>query len=122
MRKALQPKRDPNRNRHGFRGTPPHASFSLAELPDDALLTEHEAAAVGRFSTNTLSAWRRRPNHPLQWELVGGKYIRYRAGNLKAYLALPRKERPRRARTHKSELSVAPEEGARRNDLQGADQ
>ena len=49
------PDPDQERDRHGFRGTPPPAKFSLAELPDDALLTEQETAAVGRWSTNTLS-------------------------------------------------------------------
>ena len=96
MRKALL-KRDPNqkRDRHGFRGTPPPASFSLQALPDDAQLTEHEVAAVGRWSTNTVAAWRRQPDHPLRWELVAGRFVRYRAGDLKTYMATPAKRRAR---------------------------
>src|SRR5262245_50336662 len=81
------------RDRHGFRGTPPPASFSLAELPDDAQLTEGEVAAVGRWSTNTVANWRRQPDHPLEWERVAGKFIRYRAGKLKAFIATPYKRR-----------------------------
>jgi hypothetical protein len=79
--------REQKRDRHGFRGTPPPASFSLADLPDDALLTEYEVAAVGRWSTNTLAAWRRQPGHALEWELLAGKYVRCRAGNLKRYMS-----------------------------------
>jgi hypothetical protein len=97
MRRAsLLPKRDPNkRDRHGFRGTPPPASFSLQALPDDAQLTEAEVAAIGRWSTNTVAQWRRQPNHPLRWELVAGRFVRYRAGDLKTYIATPSKRRPR---------------------------
>jgi hypothetical protein len=84
---STTPKREQKRDRHGFRGTPPPASFSLRDLPDDALLTEHEVASVGRWSTNTLASWRRQPSHPLTWELVAGKYVRYRAGALKRYMA-----------------------------------
>jgi hypothetical protein len=94
MRKAL-PKRDLERDRHGFRGTPPPASFSLQELPDDAQLTEGEVAAVGRWSTNTVAAWRRQPNHPLQWQNIAGGFIRYRAGDLKTFMALPPRRRGR---------------------------
>jgi hypothetical protein len=103
MRTPLPPKRkqDPKRDRHGFRGTPPPASFSLQTLPDDAQLTEYEVASIGRWSTNTLASWRRKPNHPLRWELVAGKYVRYRAGDLKAFMALPsrRKAAPPKWRT-----------------------
>ena len=84
---------DQDRDRHGFRGTPPPASFDLEALPDSTLLTEQETAAVGRWSTNTLGAWRRQPNHPLKWELVAGKFVRYRVGDVKRYLAPPEKRR-----------------------------
>jgi hypothetical protein len=43
--------------------------------------------------TNTVAAWRRKPDHPLKWELVTGKFVRYRAGDLKRYMALPAKRR-----------------------------
>jgi hypothetical protein len=84
-----------NRDRHGFRGTPPPASFSLQDLPDDAQLTEGEVASVGRWSISTVASWRRQPDHPLQWERVAGKFIRYRAGKLKAFMAMPAKRRLR---------------------------
>jgi len=110
MRKALlQRDLNPKRDRHGFRGTPPPASFSLAELPDDAQLTEAEVAAIGRWSTNTVASWRRQPDHPLRWELVAGKYVRYRAGDLKTFIATPPKRRAtvspkRRARAEQHQL------------------
>src|SRR5262249_37367763 len=44
----------PRRSRGGFRGRPPPPTFDFDELADSALLTETEAAAVGRWSTNTL--------------------------------------------------------------------
>ena len=50
----------PRRSRGGFRGRPPPPSFDFEELPDSTLLTEIEAAAVGRWSSNTLSTWRKR--------------------------------------------------------------
>jgi len=81
------------RDRHGFRGIPPPASFSLAELPDDAQLTEGEVAAVGRWSTNTVANWRRHPGHPLEWEYVAGGFIRYRAGKVRTFMATPYKRR-----------------------------
>jgi hypothetical protein len=80
------------RDRHGFRGTPPPVSFSLRDLPDDAQLTEYEVAAIGRWSTNTVAAWRRQPDHPLTWRLVAGRHVRYRVGDLKSYMAAPAKK------------------------------
>jgi hypothetical protein len=104
--------RDSN-DRHGFRGTPPPASFSLAELPDDVLLTEYETAAVGRWSTNSLAAWRRQPGHPLKWELAAGRFVRYRAGDLKHYIATPSKRRGRGPSKRRPEQSSASEIGTR---------
>jgi hypothetical protein len=79
-------------------------------VPDDVQLTEGEVATVGRWSTNTVAAWRRRrPVHPLPWFLVAGKYVRYRAGDLKTYMTgVLRQKRPR---------SVTPKRRAR-SDLQ----
>jgi hypothetical protein len=51
-------------------GIPSHVSFNLLEIPDDALLTDVDVAAVGRWSTNTVAAWRQKPDHPLPWFLV----------------------------------------------------
>ena len=90
MRKKRPPD-DPNRERHGFRGVPPPATFSLATLPDDALLTTIEVAAVLRGSTNTLDVWRTDPDHPLQWISLPSGFVRYTAGALRAYLALGRR-------------------------------
>src|SRR5262245_24284686 len=84
-----------NRDRHGFRGTPPPPTFSLADLPDDALLTEFETASVGRWSTNTVGRWRQQPGHPLEWELVAGKYVRYRVGNVKRFMAAGPRRTPK---------------------------
>jgi hypothetical protein len=70
---------------------PPPATFSLATLPDDALLTTIEVAAVLRGSTNTLDVWRTDPDHPLQWISLPSGFVRYTAGALRAYLALGRR-------------------------------
>src|SRR5262245_49673929 len=78
---------NPKRSHHGFRGTPPPATFSVGALADDALLTEYETAAIGRWSTNTLGRWRQQPGHALEWELVAGKYVRYRVGSVKRFMA-----------------------------------
>ena len=80
------------RDHHGDRTTPPPAQFSLAELPDDALLTQREIAAVLRVAVSTVETWRRR-GHSLKWARVGSGLIRYRAGDLRHFLAsgAPRK-------------------------------
>jgi hypothetical protein len=93
MRRKAEPsasmnKPEPTRDRHGFRGVPPPAEFSLMVLPHDALLTEREVAAVLRLSTNSLGAWRRRPSHPLAWEALPGGFVRYRAGDVREYLRM----------------------------------
>jgi hypothetical protein len=87
MRKALVAKQDKERDRHGFRGVPSPPSFSLKDLPDDTQLTEREVAGYGRWSTNTVQSWRQDPDHALKWEVVAGRFIRYRAGNLRDYMA-----------------------------------
>jgi hypothetical protein len=71
-------------------GIPSHASFNLIEILDDALLTDIEVAAVGRWSTNTVAAWRQQPDHPLKWELVAARFVRYRVADLKAFMAVRR--------------------------------
>jgi hypothetical protein len=53
----------PGTDRTSADGIPAHASFNLIELPDDALLTDVEVAAAGRWSTNTVAAWRHKPDH-----------------------------------------------------------
>jgi len=83
----------PEPDRHGFRGLPPPATFNLYTLPDEGLLTDIEVAAIIRISTNTTSAWRRRPGHPLKWIAITGGFVRYRVADVKAFLAsgTPRK-------------------------------
>jgi hypothetical protein len=99
----------PSRKR-GFRGTPPPATFDLYALPDTALLTEFEAASAARLSTNTLSTWRKRPDHPLKWTVIGGGRVRYRAGDVKHFIASgqrPQPGRPKKAAPNVSQ-SAAP--------------
>jgi hypothetical protein len=85
------------RDRHGFRGVPPPPAFDFDALPDGALLNEYETAAVGRWSTNTLAAWRSRESHGLRWVVIAGGFIRYRVAHIRAYLAdaTPRKRKPK---------------------------
>jgi hypothetical protein len=79
---------DRGRDRHSFRGVPPPlVGVSLHALAPDALLTEYEVASIGRWSTNTLTFWRRDLNHPLKWTRVYGGRIRYFAGDVKIFLA-----------------------------------
>jgi len=84
------------RSHHGFRGVPPPPAFDFDALPDGALLNEHETAAVGRWSTNTLAAWRLR-EHGLRWVVIAGGFVRYRVADIRAYLAdaTPRKRKPK---------------------------
>jgi hypothetical protein len=98
------------RDRHGFRGVPPPATFSLAPLPDDALLTEYEVAQIGRWSTNTVQSWRQQQRgHPLRWVVIPGGRIRYTAGELKAFLAggAPRQRKCRPPPLTKSDAEPA---------------
>jgi hypothetical protein len=83
------------RSHHGFRGVPPPPTFDFDALPDSALLTQSETAAVGRWSTNTLAAWRLR-KHGLRWVVIAGGFIRYRVSAIRAFLAdaAPRKRKP----------------------------
>jgi hypothetical protein len=85
----------PPRNRHGNRSVPAPAQFSLAELSDDCLLTQREVAALGRWAVSTVETWRRRP-HPLPWITIAAGQVRYRAGDLRQFLASgkPRKRKP----------------------------
>jgi hypothetical protein len=51
------------------------------------LLREREVASLGRWSLNSVSTWRSVPNHPLKWTHIGNGEVRYRAGDLRAFLA-----------------------------------
>ena len=79
------------RDRHGFRGVPPPPVFDFDALPDGALLNEYETAAVGRWSTNTLTAWRFREGHGLRWIVIAGGFIRYRVSASERSLRTPRR-------------------------------
>jgi len=87
---------DQKRSHHGFRGVPPPPLFDFDALPDRTLLNEHETAAVGRWSTNTLAAWRLR-KVGLRWVVIAGGFVRYRVADIRAYLAdaTPRKRKPK---------------------------
>jgi predicted DNA-binding transcriptional regulator AlpA len=95
---AAEPK--PSSSKHGFRGVPPPlADVSLAGLPADQLLTEFEVAALTRLSTSTFEAWRKRPDHPLKWTKITGGRVRYRAGDVRQFIASgyrPKVGRPRK--------------------------
>jgi len=97
--------------KRGFRGTPPPADFSLADLSDDSLLTEYEAAAFTRLSTNTLAAWRRRDDPLLEWTTIGGgRCIRYRVDAVKRFIASG--YRPQPGRPRKQDVPPAPAQDA----------
>jgi hypothetical protein len=87
---------DQKRSHHGFRGVPPPPVFDFDALPDGALLNEYETAAVGRWSTNTLAAWRLREGHGLRCIVIAGGFVRYRVADIRAYLAdaTPRRRKP----------------------------
>jgi hypothetical protein len=82
----------PKKDRHGFRSVPPPPRFSLAEIPDDTLLTETEVAGFLRVAKCTVAEWRRHPHHPLKWLLLPNGRVRSTAGSVRAYLAAGRRE------------------------------
>jgi hypothetical protein len=88
---------DQKRSHHGFRGVPPPPVFDFDALPDGAFLNEYETAAVGRWSTNTLAAWRLREGHGLRCVVIAGGFVRYRVADIRAYMAdaTPRRRKPR---------------------------
>jgi hypothetical protein len=98
----------PVRDHHGDRTTPPPAQFSLAELPDDAMLTQREIAALLRVAVSTVETWRRR-GHALKWTAIGSGLIRYRAGDLRNFLTagVARKRPGPKPRAAPSESSPA---------------
>jgi hypothetical protein len=75
------------RDRHGFRGTPPPPLHSLGELPDDSLLTDTEVAGYLRIARSTVAGWRNNPTHPLVWLTLPGGFQRTTAASLRAYMA-----------------------------------
>ena len=74
-----------------------HASIrshriDLDEMPDTRLLTEAEAASVLGLAPGTLAVWRCTGRYDLAYVRVGRR-IRYRVGDLRAFLE-------RRTQTH----------------------
>lgn len=68
-------------------GTQPTLStINLDELPDSQLLDDTQAAAALDTTTGTLSVWRSTGRYNLPFVKVGRK-VRYRAGDLRAFLA-----------------------------------
>jgi hypothetical protein len=95
----------PKRSHRGFRGLPPPPEFDLDAMPAANLLTEYETAAATRLSTSTLAAWRKRPDHPLQWVKIGTR-VRYRAGSVRQFIATG--QRPQVGRPRKKDPVPAP--------------
>jgi hypothetical protein len=93
------------RSHRGFRGLPPPPVFDLEAMPAANLLTEYEAASATRLSTSTLAAWRKRPDHPLQWVKIGTR-VRYRAGSVRQFIASG--QRPQVGRPRKKDAASAP--------------
>lgn len=60
----------------------------LLQLDDDAYVNTHEASAFLNFAPDTLSWYRKRvPERGPKFYRLGGKMIRYRMGDLRAYRA-----------------------------------
>ena len=55
------------------RGVPPPATFSLAELPDDSLLTQKEVSAVRRQSVTWTEKLRYEKRDDLEWIYDNGR-------------------------------------------------
>lgn len=77
QRKKPRPKR--------FLGVPPPLTFDLDALPDSTRLSETETAAGVRRSKSCLENWRKNPDHPLKWRLVGGRVL-YELSSIRAFL------------------------------------
>lgn len=62
------------------------AHIDLEQLSDGVLLTEAEATQALRLGKGTLQKWRRGGRKPT-FLVLEGRYIRYRVGDLRAWLA-----------------------------------
>jgi hypothetical protein len=71
--------------RQRFRGMPPPPAFDLNALADSTFLNDTETAAVVRRAKATLEVWRKDPNHPLKWRLVGGRWL-CEVGSIRRFL------------------------------------
>jgi len=85
------------RDRHGYRGVPPPATFDIYALPDSAPLTMRDVAAHGRWAVATVEKWRQQPDHPLKWFTLPGGFVRTTVGDLKQFLASGKPRPLRRA-------------------------
>ena len=95
-------------DRHGFRGVPPPANFSLEALPADTKLKDADVAACLRVAISTVTGWRQNPNHPLKWEFLPGGFPRTTVGYLRDYIAAGQRRR-RTAAAALSDSSKNPE-------------
>lgn len=66
--------------------TQPRPPVNLDALPDSHLLDDIDAGAVLDASPGTLSVWRSTGRYNLPFVKIGRK-VRYRAGDLRAFLA-----------------------------------
>ena len=104
----------PKRDHHGDRHVPPPATFDLYALPDTTLLSEREIAALLRVAVSTVQTWRQR-GHPLPWMHIGQGRVRYRAGDLRQFLASgePRRPQPKSPATKADAAPPAPRRASR---------
>src|SRR3954470_22464799 len=78
----------PTRRRARFRGVAPPPSFSLKDIPPDAVLSTRETSALTRLSIAQLDTLRHtQPDHPLRWFRVNARTIRYTSESVRAFLA-----------------------------------
>jgi len=62
------------------------AGIILDDLADGELLDDQQAAAILKTKPATLSVWRSTGRYALPYVKVG-RHVRYRAGDLKAFIA-----------------------------------
>jgi hypothetical protein len=88
MRKPTKAQKIARARRQKNRAMPPPFPLDIDALPDSAILSAKEIAAIIRRTVGALEQWRRNPDHPLKWERVDGRPL-YRVGWLRSYLARP---------------------------------
>ena len=69
-----------------------HYSIDLISAPDDALLTNSLAADFLQIKPVTLEVWRATKRQQIPYIKIGGRNIRYRLGDLRAWLQAQRVE------------------------------
>lgn len=73
------------RNRRRRKADASARPFDPTGLGDEVELTERQTADWLQVAPPTLVLWREDPDHPLRWRKVG-KFVRYRVGEIRAYL------------------------------------